>query len=497
MESRKKSFRELIKKKKLIDSNLALLHWDMETVAPKGGQELLAELIGDLSLKSYEITTSKEFRELLSFLNKNRDNLTIIERKEIDDLIEEIEKIEKIPPHEYREFSELTASAQNIWAEAREKNDFSMFQESLEKIFELSKKFADYRKKDGENLYDIILSDYEKGMDIEKLDIFFQTLKSEIVPLLRKISEKNIDYSKALVGSVPRENQKDFSKFICDYLGFDFNRGAIGESAHPFTLTVNTDDVRLTTRYIENLPLSSIFSTIHESGHGIYEQGIASALKETTLADGTSMGIHESQSRFYENIVGRSEKFWESLFPKLQESYQYLKNISFSDFYKGINSVQPSFIRVEADELTYSLHIMVRYEIEKGIFRGEYQIKDLSKIWNDKMMEYLGIVPDSDSNGVLQDVHWSCGLIGYFPSYALGNAYSLQIFHAMKRDLDVDTILKNGELKKLREWLQKKIHTHGKCKTPEEIILEVTGETLNPKYYTDYLKDKYSKIYNI
>ncbi|MGL5100214.1 MAG: carboxypeptidase M32, partial [Fusobacteriaceae bacterium] len=395
------------------------------------------------------------------------------------------------------EYSELTATAQNIWAEARETNDFFKFQDSLEKIFLFSKKFANYRKKDGEDLYNIILSDYEKGMDIQKLDLFFETLKVEIVPILKKIKEKNLDYSKILTGSVPVENQKKFSRFIGQYLGFDFNRGVLAESAHPFTLTVNMDDVRLTTRYIENLPLSSIFSTIHETGHGIYEQGIAPSLKDTTLADGTSMGIHESQSRFYENIVGRSENFWEVLFPKLQNEYEYLKNISFQDFYRGINSVQPSLIRVEADELTYSLHIMVRYEIEKGIFRGDYEIENLPQIWREKMEEYLGISPDNDSDGVLQDVHWSCGLIGYFPSYALGNAYSLQILHAMKKDLDVDALLKKGELEKIKDWLQKKIHIHGKSKTPEEIILAVTGESLNPKYYIDYLKDKYTLIYNI
>lgn len=501
MENRKNSFKQLIKKKKLIDSNLALLHWDMETTAPKGGQELLAELIGDLSLKSYEITTSHEFRELLDFLNKNRDNLTTVEKKEVDDLLEEIEKIKNIPPEEYREFSELTASAQNLWSEAREKNDFSMFQDSLQKIFDFSKKFAHYRRKEGEELYNIILSDYEKGMDMKKLDIFFNTLKAEIVPLLKKIQEKklelNLNYSKFIEGSVLKENQKTFSKFIAEYLGFDFERGVIAESAHPFTLTVNMDDVRLTTRYMENLPLSSIFSTIHEAGHGIYEQGIDHSLKETTLADGTSMGIHESQSRFYENIVGRSENFWESLYPKFQKHYSYLENLSFQDFYRGINSVQPSLIRVEADELTYSLHIMVRYEIEKGIFRGEYEIKNLPQIWNEKMKEYLGITPDSDSDGVLQDVHWSCGLMGYFPSYALGNAYSLQILHAMKKDLDVDSLLQTGDLEKIKKWLGAKIHSHGKCKTPEEIMLDVTGESLNPKYYTDYLKDKYSKIYNL
>lgn len=298
-------------------------------------------------------------------------------------------------------------------------------------------------------------------------------------------------------GNENKENQKKVSNYLAEYLGFDFNKGVISESTHPFTLTVNNDDVRITTRYIEELPLSSIFSTIHETGHAIYEQGISNDLKETILADGTSMAIHESQSRFYENIIGRSKTFWIKIYENLKNEYKFLENISIEEFYKGINSVQPSLIRVEADELTYSLHIMIRYEIERGIFDGKYEIKDLPKIWNEKMKEYLGIGPKNDGEGVLQDVHWSCGLIGYFPSYALGNAYSAQIYNKMKEELNIEKILLDGDMEKIKCWLHKKIHQYGKLKTPKELIEEITGEDLNPKYYIDYLKEKYLKIYEL
>lgn len=280
-------------------------------------------------------------------------------------------------------------------------------------------------------------------------------------------------------------------------MGFDFDRGVGAESEHPFTMNITKSDVRLTTKYIEDNPMSAVFSTIHETGHGIYEQQIGDNLQGTILGSGGSMGIHESQSRFYENIIGRDLHFWKGLYEKAKEEFTFLKDISLEDFYREINLVEPSLIRVDADELTYSLHIMVRYEIEKGIIDGSIDVEDLPKVWKEKMEEYLGVVPSTDSEGVMQDVHWSAGLVGYFPSYALGSAYSAQIYNTMKKELNVDEILESGEMYKIREWLGEKIHKYGKLKETPEIIKEVTGEDLNPKYYIEYLRDKYSKIYNI
>lgn len=495
MEEKINKFREMIKEKKIIDSMLALLQWDLETQAPKGGYKLISEMIGELSLKSYNLTTSKEFLEMLKELKKNEEKLDNILKREIELLEEEVEKIKVIPSEEYKMYSELTAKAQGIWEIARKNNDFESFAPILEQIFNFNRKFIEYRGIK-EDVYSEILNDYEKGMNVKKLDNFFAELKKEIVPLLKEVNKNKRDFQKKVKFEVSEYNQKLFSKEILEYIGFDLERGVLSESAHPFTLTVNKDDVRLTTRYLKNLPFSSVFSTIHEGGHGIYEQGVDEILKDTILSDGASMGIHESQSRFYENIVGRSKEFWFGILEKSKFKYNELSELTLEEIYKGINEVSPSLIRVEADELTYSLHIMVRYEIEKGILSGEYLVKDLPRVWNEKMYEYLGVVPSTDSEGVLQDVHWSCGLIGYFPSYALGNVYSLQILNAMKKDINIEGTLERGELKRIKEWLREKIHRYGKLKTPKEIMVSVTGEELNPEYYIEYLKEKYKNIYN-
>lgn len=495
MEEKINKFREMIKEKKIIDSMLALLQWDLETQAPKGGYKLISEMIGELSLKSYNLTTSKEFVNILEELKENEDKLDNITKREIELLEEEVKKIKVIPSEEYKIYSELTAKAQGIWEMARANNDFESFAPILEQIFNFNRKFIEYRGVK-EDVYSEILNDYEKGMSVKKLDSFFEELKKEIVPLLKEVNKNKRDFQKKVKFEASEYNQKLFSKEILEYIGFDLERGVLSESAHPFTLTVNKDDVRLTTRYLKDLPFSSVFSTIHEGGHGIYEQGVDEILKDTILSDGASMGIHESQSRFYENIVGRSKEFWFGILEKSKFKYSKLSELTLEEIYKGINEVSPSLIRVEADELTYSLHIMVRYEIEKGILSGEYLVKDLPRVWNEKMYEYLGIVPSTDSEGVLQDVHWSCGLIGYFPSYALGNVYSLQILNAMKKDINIEGTLERGELKRIKEWLREKIHRYGKLKTPKEIMVSVTGEELNPEYYIKYLKEKYKNIYN-
>lgn len=495
MESNIQKFRSMIKEKKMIESMLAILQWDLETRTPKGGYKLLSELIGDLSLKSYNLTTSDEFLSIVSTLKESQCDLGDIIKKELEILEEEIEKTIVIPAEEYRAYSELTARAQGVWEKAREEDDFEQFSPVLEEIFNYNIKFIKYRNKDID-IYSQILNDYEKGMNIEKLDYFFENLKKEIIPLLKEVDSKRRDFGKKIAFNVQKDEQQKFSEEILKYIGFNLERGVLAESAHPFTLTVNKNDVRLTTRYFETLPFSSVFSTIHEGGHGIYEQGISDELEWSILGDGSSMGIHESQSRFYENVIGRSREFWYGFLDKSKNKYKELNNLSLDEIYKGVNEVLPSLIRVEADELTYSLHIMVRYEIEKGLLNGEYKVKDLPKIWNEKMKEYLGVVPTNNRDGVLQDVHWSCGLIGYFPSYALGNVYSIQILNAMKKEMNVQGALERGELNKIRKWLEEKIHKNGKLKSPKEIMLSVTGEELNPVYYIEYLKEKYRKIYD-
>ena len=490
-------FNEIIREKKLIDVAISALHWDLETQAPKKGLELLSDVVGYLSSKSYGVVTSDEMILLVEELKKKREELTEIEDKTLEEVGKEIEKLMKIPVAEYREYNELTAKAQGIWAEAREKNDFDLFSESLEKIVEFQRRFIKYRGYDG-HPYNTILDDYEPGMTVEKLDEFFGYLRKELVPFIKKIKEegKEVDGT-FLKKEYPEDKQMEFSRFIAEYIGFDFERGIISESAHPFTLNYNKNDVRITTRYIRNMLSSSVFGTIHEGGHGIYEQGIGDDIAGGVLGEGTSMGIHESQSRFYENVLGRSRAFWVPIYGELKGKFEALKDVNIDDFYRGINKSEASLIRVEADELTYSLHIMVRYEIEKALIEGQIEVRDLPKVWNEKIKEYLGIEPANDKEGVLQDVHWSAGLMGYFPSYALGNVYASQIHAAMKKDIDVDAALENSDLNKIKEWLNQKIHRFGKLRKPEELIKEITGEDLNAQYFVDYLKEKYGKIYQV
>ena len=490
-------FNEIIREKKLIDVAISALHWDLETQAPKKGQELLSDVVGYLSSKSYKVVTSDEMILLIEELKKKKEELTEIEVKTLEEVGKDIEKLMKIPVLEYREYNELTAKGQGIWAEAREKNDFSLFSETLANIVEFQRRFIKYRGYEG-HPYNTILDDYEPGMTVEKLDEFFGYLRKELVPFIKKIKEKGKSVDGTfLKKDFPEDKQMEFSKFIAEYIGFDFERGIISESAHPFTLNYDKNDVRITTRYIRNMLSSSVFGTIHEGGHAIYEQGIGNDIAGGILGEGTSMGIHESQSRFYENILGRSRAFWKPIYRELQDKFETLKEVDIDGFYRGINKSEASLIRVEADELTYSLHIMVRYEIEKALIGGEIEVKELPRVWNEKMKEYLGIEPSSDREGVLQDVHWSAGLMGYFPSYALGNVYASQIHASMKKDIDVDAALENKELYKIKEWLNQKIHRFGKLKKPEELIMDITGEGLNAKYFVDYLKEKYGNIYGV
>jgi len=428
-------------------------------------------------------------------LKGNKGELTKVQLKVLEEVEKDIDKIRKIPAGEYSDYSELTARAQGIWAEAREKSDYSLFEGTLKKIVDYQRKFVGYRGYQG-HPYNTLLNDYEPDMTVEKLDEFFSYLRGEVVPLLKEIKEKGRRVDTGfLTSEYDIEAQKRLSKKLAQYIGFDFERGVISESAHPFTLNYDKNDVRLTTRYEKNYFSSSVFGTIHEGGHGLYEQGIGEDIASTVLGTGTSMGIHESQSRFYENMLGRRKEFWQPIYEEMTEEFEALKDVSIDDFYKGINNSEVSLVRVEADELTYSLHIMVRYEIEKMLIEGSLEVADLPEIWNNKMEEYLGIRPGNDSEGVLQDVHWSCGLFGYFPSYALGNAYAAQIYNTMEKTMEIEKLLTDGRLDVIREWLSENIHRYGKAKKPSEIIMDISGEQLNAQYFIDYLKKKYRSIY--
>ncbi len=368
----------------------------------------------------------------------------------------------------------------------------------MKKIIEYTKKFASYRAKDGQKLYDLLLDDYEKGFDMKTLDQFFGILKEQLVPFLKKLTEsKTVIEDSFLTGDYREEDQEAIGKFLAEYVGFDFDKGVMAVSAHPFTTNLHNKDVRITTSYNNHVD-DSLFSVIHESGHAIYELGIPDELTQTLVGQGASMGMHESQSRFFENIIGRNEAFWIPIYRRLQEQFPtQLGNVSMEEFVKAINKVEPSLIRTQADELTYSLHVLIRYEIEKKLIEEDFDVKELPKLWADKYEEYLGVRPKDVSEGVLQDIHWSQGAFGYFPSYALGSAFGAQLYEYMKKEMDFEGLLKKGDIKTIREYLRKNIHQYGKLKTSREMLKDVTGEDFNPQYYIDYLTNKYGKLYGI
>lgn len=485
-------------KSQALGAALALFSWDNETLAPKGALERTAKIMGTLSMELYNTIMNPEVRALLVEL-READDLTAIEAKVVKDLWKQYEQMEKIPPEEYQEFSELSAQSGAIWAKAKQTNDYSVFAPTLAKVIEFNRKFAGYRAKEGQKLYDVLLDDFEEGFTMEKLDAFFGKLREEIVPLLKKITEKGQVVDKSFMRKeYPIAKQREFNQFLAEYIGFDFNIGVTGDAEHPFTNGLHNRDVRFTNHFHEDNLESAIFTTVHEGGHGIYEQGVSDEISETPLGGGASMGMHESQSRFYENIIGRSEAFWTPIYGKLVETFpEQLAEVDLDTFIKAINYAEASLIRTESDELTYCLHIMIRYEIEKRIMDGSVEVDELPQLWNQMYEEYLGVTPPTDAEGVLQDVHWSMGSFGYFPSYALGNAIASQLYNQMLKEMNVDELLLAGNLAQIKNWLKEHIHQYGQLKNTDEMLIATTGEPFNADYYVAYLKEKFTKVYGL
>ncbi|WLD91748.1 carboxypeptidase M32 [Alkalihalobacillus sp. AL-G] len=495
------NFKELSQKITSYNEAIGLMFWDLRTGAPKKGVEQRSEVIGTLSSEVFKLSTSKEMKECLDTLSDNslHPDLSPITKKAVEEAKKEYERNEKIPEAEYKEFVILQSKAENVWEDAKAKADFSILQPYLERLVDFKKKFVGYWGYE-EHPYNTLLDLYEPGVTVDTIDRVFGQLREAIVPLLQDVVDaKDKPDTSFLFESFPANKQKDFSLHVLQQMGYDFKAGRLDETAHPFAIGLNPGDVRVTTKYDEKDFRTAVFGTIHEGGHALYEQNIDSSLVGTPLCTGTSMGIHESQSLFWENFVGRNEHFWKHNYETFK-SYTngQFDQVAIDDYYRAINVAGPSLIRIEADEMTYPLHIILRYEIEKGLFSDQLQVKDLPEVWNDKMQEYLGIRPKHDGEGVLQDVHWSGGDFGYFPSYALGYIYAAQLKEAMLKDLpDFNEKLAGGNLLPIKEWLTEKVHKHGKTKQPIEIIKDVTGEGLNAKYLINYLNTKYRNVYQI
>lgn len=491
-------FKKLTERINALSVANSMLHWDMATGAPKGGNASRAKFMGLIAAESFSLMISDEMKGYLEELEKNLGE----QNDEMKALYREFKKVyesnKKIPAYEMQKYNELTANAQQLWEEAKESNNYSLFAPTLNELIQYNKRFIEYRGYEG-HPYNTLLNDYEPGMTVEKLDEFFSKMKSTIVPLLKKVTEskKHIDTS-FINRPVTKEKQEKISALLMRKLGYDLNRGMLKESAHPFTIGFGRNDVRITTNYHEDQFLSSFFSVIHETGHALYEQNVMEEIENTVLDSGISMGIHESQSRFYENIIGRSYEFWQNIYEEIMDILgDDFKDITIKQFYEASNEAKASLIRTEADELTYSLHIMIRYEIEKYMMGEEIDINELPRIWNEKVNEYLSLIPSSDTEGVLQDVHWSAGLYGYFPSYSLGNAYAAQLLTYMEKDMDVFGAIADGKVSDITKWLTEHIHKYGSLKTPSELIRQINGEELNADYYVEYLIKKYTKIYEL
>lgn len=492
------SLKEYLKRLEYLTSAIALIQWDNMVNMPSKAIEYRSEILGYLSGESYKMSTSDKIKEYIDFFSNLKD-LDDITKGTIDKISREYNRNKKIPEKEYKEYMISGAISSAAWEEAKRKSDFKVFEPHLKKMVEFNQKFADYWGFE-KNRYDALLDIYESGITTEKLDKVFSNLRDAIVELLNKIKKSgnnpNIEFFK---GNFSKENQEKFAKKIMDKMEYDYKEaGRIDESTHPFTTNFGNKDVRITTHYYEDNFRPALFSCIHEAGHAIYEQDIPSSLQGTLLAEGVSMGIHESQSRFYENIIGRSKYFWGFFYTKALEHFPQLKDVSLEDFYRGINFVEPSLIRTESDELTYSLHIIIRYEIEKLLINGDVLVEDLPKVWNEKYKEYLGVEPKNDAEGVLQDIHWSDGSFGYFPSYALGNLYGAQFLNKMKSDIpNIYQEISKGNLSIIHEWLKNNIHKYGSIYKPIELIKRVTGEELSEKYFIEYLNKKFKEIYKI
>ena len=476
---------------------MSLIHYDGVTSAPSATAANRGQTLSVLSEETYLLSTGKETLELLEFLDAHKDELDYVQARSVYLSLKEIKEMQKIPLEEYVAYEELMVQSDDVWHKAKETSDFALFLPYLEKIFEYQKRFARYCAPDV-HPYNYCLDKYEDGLTMDRCDEFFAALKSRLVPLIKKIGQKEQIDDSFLYGDFSEADQEKFSLSLMDVIGIDKGHCGLSTTEHPFTTSFGSHhDVRITTNYYRNNFTFSMFSVIHEGGHALYDMGSDDSLAYTNLDGGVSMGIHESQSRFYENLLGRSREFTKYVFPTVCSCFPSMKSCTAEDFYRAVNKVSPSLIRVDADEVTYALHIMVRYELEKRIMSGELEVKDLPAEWNRLYKEYLGVDVPSDREGVLQDSHWSGGAIGYFPSYALGSAYGAQLLKKMKESVDVEACLKAGDFAPINAWNKENIWKHGRVYTPSQLLERVLGEAFDPFVFTDYLEKKYGEIYGL
>jgi carboxypeptidase Taq len=478
----------------------SVLGWDQQVYMPPGGAQARAEQLATLSKIAHEMFTNAEVGRLLSDLAEADFDYGSDEASLVRVAQRDYDKACKLPPDLVEEMSRTFSLGQQVWTKARADKDFTQFEEILTKIVDLNIQKAEaYGYQDC--IYDALLDEYEPGMKTAEVNAVFNELKTELVPLVRAISERVEAVDDTFLRQDYDETaQWDFGMIPLKAIGYDLERGRQDKSVHPFTTSFSSNDVRITTRVHKDLFPSALFSTLHEGGHALYEQNSAPELEGTFLAGGTSLGVHESQSRLWENVLGRSREFWQFYYPRLQEFFpSQLGGVSEAAFYRAINKVTPSLIRVEADEVTYNLHIFLRFELEQELVEKRLKVSDLPDAWNARLEEYLGLTPPDDALGVLQDIHWSGGGIGYFPTYTLGNVLSLQFYRQTLQDIpDLPEQFARGEFGALLGWFKDNIHRHGRKYTANELVERVTGaKGIEAGPYLDYIKQKFSEIYEL
>jgi carboxypeptidase Taq len=491
----KKKTREI----SILETCGALLDWDERTYMPAGASEFRAEQLSYVAGLTHQRTVSPRIGELLEIIQGSdlmdgggTDAAVVV--REVGRVYD---RATKMPQALVEEITKTASLAQTAWQDARAKADYSIFKPWLAKMIELKKKEAEavgYT----DDPYNALLDDFEPGATVAEVEVTLTDLRSRLVELLDKIkgSSRKPDTS-ILTRHFPVETQKEFGRMASEAIGFNYEHGRLDVTVHPFCTGIGPGDTRITTRYDDHEFAGAFFGTLHESGHGMYDQGLDAAEFGNPLGEYISLGIHESQSRMWENQVGRSRAFWQHFFPKVQSAFpEALGSVSLDDFYFAVNDVRPSFIRTESDEATYNLHILLRFEMERAIFSGDLTVDDVPSAWNEKFTKYFGITPANDKDGCLQDVHWSAGLIGYFPTYSLGNLYAAQFFAKAREDLgDLDAMFARGEFAPLAEWLRKNIHRQGRRYRAGELVERVTGKPLGSDALMSYMNAKFGALY--
>ena len=476
---------------------MSILSLDGETAAPSQSWRGRGETMAYLAEREYHLLADERVRDAIACVLQHRSECDEVMVRRAEEFGERIEESLLTPPEELAENERLLNEASAVWHEAKVNDDYASFAPYLDRLMEMRRRFA--RRKDaGKPPYDVLLDRYEKGLTAARLDPFFDLLRSGLTPVIQAVAERPAPRSDFLHRHYPIELQRRFSDRVMALMGLPRDRCAIAETEHPFTDSNSKWDVRISTHYYESDVASSLYSVVHEGGHALYELGTGDELQFTILGGGSSMSIHESQSRFYENLIGRSAPFCRVLFPILREIFPgQTADVTAEEFYRAVNMAQPSLIRTEADELTYPLHILVRYELEKQMMAGDVTAADLPALWKELYGRYLGVTVPDDRQGVLQDSHWAGGAFGYFPSYALGSAYGVQMLEAMQRDIPVWDEVAAGNLAPVTAWLGVRIHRYGMLKKPSELLVSAGVDPFDPQKYVDYLRRKFTELYNL